>query len=207
MVVSHGAAAPSLARPLALAGLTAALTCATACATGPAPVQASLGGGSWWSKLMVERPSSAARSAQGAATAKSGPLDDQDQRVASLANGADRRTPATTVSFEKPAYGTVEHVGSRDFQEKVLKNEGPVVVDFYADWCGPCQRLGPILADFASENPHTRVVKVNIDHSPDLRARYGVTSIPALRVFEDGQVTQRHVGVVSKTTLTRWVAN
>ena len=66
----------------------------------------------------------------------------------------------------------------RDFDERVLKCEKPVLVDFYAEWCGPCKKLGPVLEDFAQEHPEIRVVKVNVDENPDLVRRYEVKGIP-----------------------------
>jgi thioredoxin 1 len=75
------------------------------------------------------------------------------------------------------------------------------LVDFYADWCGPCRALSPTLDEIARETPGVRVVKVNIDRSPELAARYQVSSIPALRVFQQGKVTATHVGLATKERL------
>ena len=77
----------------------------------------------------------------------------------------------------------------------------PVVVDFYADWCGPCQRLAPVLEELAAETPGARIVKVNVDQSPSLATEYGVNSIPSLKVFKNGAVTDQLVGLVSKSQL------
>jgi thioredoxin 1 len=100
-----------------------------------------------------------------------------------------------------PIRRTVAHANDATFEEEVLRSEGPVLVDFYADWCGPCKRLSPTLDAVAAERPQARVVKVNIDESPKLAARYGVKSLPSLLVFKDGRTVTRQTGVVSKEKL------
>jgi thioredoxin 1 len=83
----------------------------------------------------------------------------------------------------------------------------PVLVDFYADWCRPCQQLAPLLEELAAETPDARIVKVNVDHSPSLAAEYGVNSIPSLKVFKKGEVTDQVVGLASKNQLRALLAN
>ncbi len=101
----------------------------------------------------------------------------------------------------------LEHVSTATFDERVLKCEKPVLVDFYAEWCGPCRELGPVLEDFAQEHPDIRVVKVNIDENPDLAHRYDVKNIPCLLVIRGGQVTSpRSLGVVSKEKMKEMTA-
>ena len=96
----------------------------------------------------------------------------------------------------------LEHVSTATFEERVLKCEQPVLVDFYAEWCGPCKRLAPVLEDFAQEHPEIRVVKVNVDENPDLARRYEVSHIPALLVIRGGEVTSPKVeGLVTKDKL------
>ncbi len=77
----------------------------------------------------------------------------------------------------------------------------PVLVDFYADWCGPCKRIAPVLEELAAEIPNAKIVKVNVEHNPRLAAEYGVQSIPSLKVFKNGQVTDQVVGLASKDRL------
>jgi thioredoxin 1 len=100
----------------------------------------------------------------------------------------------------------VLHVNSSTFDQHVLRSELPVLVDFYADWCGPCKALAPTLEQVAAENPQARVVKVNIDDSPDLAARYGVKSVPRLMVFKDGQIAAKRNGAASKSALSAMLA-
>ncbi len=105
---------------------------------------------------------------------------------------------------EKPASepeSRLEHVSSATFAERVLKCDKPVLVDFYAEWCGPCKKLGPVLEDFAHEHPEIRVVKVNVDENLDLAGRYEVKQMPSLLVFRGGKVTTRNVGVFTKEYL------
>jgi thioredoxin 1 len=95
----------------------------------------------------------------------------------------------------------IEHADEATFDQLVLKSDVPVLVDFYADWCGPCQALAPVLEQLAGETPNARIVKVNVDHSPALAARYGVSSIPSLMVFHGGQIRAEQVGMASKSRL------
>ena len=97
--------------------------------------------------------------------------------------------------------GKVHHAGEANFADMVLKSDVPVLVDFYADWCGPCQMVAPVLEELARETTDAKIVKVNVDHSPRLAARYGINSIPNLKVFEDGKVVDEEVGLASKARL------
>ncbi len=98
---------------------------------------------------------------------------------------------------------SIEHVQGEGFNQRVLRSQVPVLVDFYADWCGPCRALAPVLEDLARENPGARIVKVNVDENPDLAVQYRIESIPSLLVFRDGRVTGQHVGLASKAALKR----
>ena len=90
-------------------------------------------------------------------------------------------------------------VNSQNFEEEVLKSEKPVLVDFYADWCGPCKMLSPIVDEVAEENTDIKVVKVNVDDAQDLAMKYQVMSIPTLVVIKNGEEVNRSVGLIDKS--------
>lgn len=95
----------------------------------------------------------------------------------------------------------VKHVDEASFQKEVLDSPVPVLVDFYADWCGPCQMQAPLLEEIASKTPDVRIAKVNVDTSPELAARYQIRSIPSLKVFRGGKVVAQHVGLADRSQL------
>jgi thioredoxin 1 len=109
-----------------------------------------------------------------------------------------RAEPKYARALTKPG---VMHANAESFDKQVLQSEVPVLVDFYASWCGPCKTLAPTLEELAGESPQARVVKIDIDASPDLAARYGVKSVPSLMVFRNGQITAKQTGVASKARL------
>ena len=88
---------------------------------------------------------------------------------------------------------------SQNFEEEVIKSEKIVLVDFYADWCGPCKMLSPIIDEVAEENDDIKVVKVNVDDSQDLAMKYQVMSIPTLVVIKNGSEINRSVGLIDKS--------
>lgn len=95
----------------------------------------------------------------------------------------------------------VEKISSKEFQMEVLQAREPVLVDFYADWCGPCKMLSPIVDEVAQENDDIKVVKVNVDESSDIALDYKVMSIPTLVVIKNGQEVARSVGLVDKSEI------
>jgi thioredoxin 1 len=124
---------------------------------------------------------------------------------AAITNATSGRQAAIThtkgEAMQTQVQNTVLHANEESFGDEVLKSQVPVLVDFYADWCGPCRALGPVLEEVARETPDAKVVKVNVDESPQLAAEYGISSIPNLLVFEDGKIAGQQVGLASKQQL------
>jgi thioredoxin 1 len=89
------------------------------------------------------------------------------------------------------------------FETEVLKSEQPVIVDFWAEWCGPCHAVAPVLEQIADERENLRLVKVNIDEEPALAQRYGVMSIPTILLFKDGEPAAAAIGAQPKRMLER----
>ncbi len=102
---------------------------------------------------------------------------------------------------------TARSVTDDSFATEVLSADKPVLVDFWAPWCGPCRQVGPILDELASEHADSiDVVKVNVDENPQLTARYGITSIPALNVYSGGEVVHSIIGARPKPVLVKELA-
>ncbi|MBD5399947.1 MAG: thioredoxin [Treponema sp.] len=88
-----------------------------------------------------------------------------------------------------------------NFDDEVLKSEKPVLVDFFADWCGPCKMTAPVVEELSNEHPEYKFCKVNVDSESELASRYGVMSIPTLIVFKDGKAASQSVGAISKEAM------
>lgn len=100
----------------------------------------------------------------------------------------------------------IKHVSDASFQADVLNADGPVLVDFWAEWCGPCKAIAPILEDVATAySGKLQVAKMNVDDNRDVPAKHGIRGIPTLILFKDGQVTATKVGALSKAQLTAFI--
>lgn len=96
----------------------------------------------------------------------------------------------------------VKELSDSDFEREVIQSSEPVLVDFWAPWCGPCRMIAPVIEELASENAGgLKVGKINIDESPNTAANYGVSSIPTLMIFKNGEVVERFVGLQPKNRL------
>ena len=98
------------------------------------------------------------------------------------------------------------NVKDKDFKEKVLEANKPVLCDFWAEWCGPCKQISPILYELAEDyKEKILIAKVNIDENPEAPSNYGIMSIPTLILFKNGKSISSQIGLVDKDSLTKWL--
>jgi thioredoxin 1 len=103
--------------------------------------------------------------------------------------------------------GAIKTVTDTDFATVVLESDKPVLVDFWAEWCGPCRMVHPVLEEFAAEQDNLQIVKLNVDENPETAVAYRITSIPALNVFQGGVVVKQIIGAKPKAALRRDLAD
>jgi thioredoxin 1 len=101
---------------------------------------------------------------------------------------------------------SVGKVSDTTFESEVLKASGPVVVDFWAEWCGPCKMIAPALDEIAkSLGDKVKILKLNVDENPQTASKYGIMSIPTLMIFKNGEMASRQVGAAPKQKLEQWI--
>ena len=101
---------------------------------------------------------------------------------------------------------TTKNVTDENFDAEVLKSKSPCVVDFWAEWCGPCKQVGPILEEISNEmSNEVMIAKHNIDEHPNQPTRYGVRGIPTMLLFKDGELKATKVGVTTKSNIVSWI--
>ena len=95
----------------------------------------------------------------------------------------------------------IKEIKESEFENVVLKEKGKVLVDFYANWCGPCKMLRPVLESIASERSDKKIISIDVDEAEDLAREYGIISIPCVILFEDGKEVNRSIGLKSKSEI------
>ena len=97
------------------------------------------------------------------------------------------------------------HITSENFETEVLKSDIPVLVDFWAAWCGPCKMLLPVVEGLAEEVTDAKICKINVDEQPELAEQFGIMTIPTLLVFKEGKVANKSIGVISKEQILKLI--
>jgi thioredoxin 1 len=101
---------------------------------------------------------------------------------------------------------SVGKVSDTTFESEVIKAKGPVVVDFWAEWCGPCKMIAPALEEIATSlGDKVKILKLNVDENPETAAKYGIQSIPTLMLFKDGTMASKQIGAAPKQKLQQWI--
>ena len=101
---------------------------------------------------------------------------------------------------------SIINITDKEFETEVMQSNVPVLVDFWAEWCGPCKQIGPMLEEIASENESMiKILKLNIDENPKTPQKYGVRGIPTLMLFKNGNLIDSKVGSLPKTSLEAWL--
>ena len=101
---------------------------------------------------------------------------------------------------------TIVHVTDASFEDDDVMSGRPVLLDFWAEWCGPCRAIAPVLEELSNElKGKVKIVKLNVDENPGTAAKYGIMSIPTLMIFKDGQLASRQVGAAPKQRLEQWI--
>lgn len=95
----------------------------------------------------------------------------------------------------------IKHINNNEFEKEVIENKKVVLVDFYADWCGPCKMVAPVLEKIGKENSNIEIVKVNVDENQELAMKYSVMSIPTLVIFKEGKVVDGMIGFSEEETI------
>ena len=100
----------------------------------------------------------------------------------------------------------VKEITDESFDDEVTNSDKPVLIDFWAEWCGPCKQISPILSELAEDyKEKILIAKVNIDENPEVPSKYGIMSIPTLILFKNGQSVASQIGVVQKDSLSKWL--
>ena len=103
---------------------------------------------------------------------------------------------------------SIKHISDASFEQDVVKSDKPVLLDFWAEWCGPCKMIAPALEELAVQfEGKVKVAKLNIDENPELAAQFGVRSIPTLAMFKAGEVADIKVGAAPKSALQSWISS